>query len=127
MANVINWFEIPAKNFDRACKFYGAVLDGPVQEMEMNSPDGGDFRMGFLPGSEPGVVGGAVVTGEGMEPGSSGALVYLNGGDDLSIPLGRVEAAGGTITIPKTSIGENGFFAQFMDPEGNRIAFHSMG
>ncbi len=124
MANVISWFEIPAKNFERACSFYGAVLNGTVQEMD--SPDGAPVRMGFLPGTEPGVVGGAVVTGEGYEPNAQGAVVYLNGGDDLNVPLGRVEAAGGNVIVPKTSIGENGFFAQFMDTEGNRIAFHSM-
>ena len=52
--------------------------------------------------------------------------VYLNGGDDLNIPLGRVEAAGGKIIMPKTDIQENGFIAQFIDTEGNRVAFHSM-
>jgi uncharacterized protein len=40
--------------------------------------------------------------------------------------LGRVENNGGKITMPKTSIGENGFMAHFIDPEGNRIALHSM-
>ena len=33
MANVINWFEIPAKDFDRACSFYEKVLDGTVQKI----------------------------------------------------------------------------------------------
>ena len=63
---------------------------------------------------------------KGYEPSSSGALIYLNGGEDLSIPLSRVEAAGGKIIRPKTAIGANGFMAQFTDTEGNRIAFHSM-
>jgi predicted enzyme related to lactoylglutathione lyase len=53
-------------------------------------------------------------------------LVYLNGGDDLSVPLSRVEAAGGKIIVPKTSLGPNGFMAQFLDTEGNKVAFHSM-
>ena len=38
MSNVINWFEIPVKNFDRASKFYESVLNGPVQQME--TPEG---------------------------------------------------------------------------------------
>lgn len=124
MANVISWFEIPAKNFNRACKFYGEVLDGTVQVMDVGDMP---IQMGFLPGFEPGNgVGGAVVSGEGYEPTSAGALVYLNGGDDLSVPLSRVEAAGGKVVLPKTSIGENGFMAYFIDTEGNRVAFHSM-
>ena len=126
MANVINWFEIPAKNFSRACDFYGKVLDGAVQVM-----DNGDMpmKMGFLPGYDPdaGTVGGAVVEGDGYEPSKTGSIVYLNGGDDLSTPLGRVEDAGGQVVVPKTNIGENGFIAQFIDTEGNKVALHSMG
>ena len=124
MANVINWFEIPAKNFSRACKFYEEVLNGTVQVMDAGEMP---IQMGFLPGFEPGNgVGGAVVHGEGYEPTTTGSLVYLNGGDDLSAPLGRVEQAGGQVVMPKTAIGENGFMAQFIDCEGNRVALHSM-
>ena len=68
MANVINWFEIPAKDFDRACKFYGEVLGGEVQKMD--SPTG--VKFGFLPGTAPESVGGAVVFGEGYEPSKKG-------------------------------------------------------
>lgn len=121
MANVINWFEIPAKNFDRACEFYSKVLAGDIHKV-----DAPGRQMGFLPGTAPDTVGGAVVKGEGYEPTTKGSLVYLNGGDDLSNPLARVEKNGGKIVMPKTSIGENGFMAIFSDPEGNRIAFHSM-
>ena len=126
MANVINWFEIPAKNFSRACDFYSKVLNGEVQQMEMGDPT---VKMGFLPGFNPedGTVGGAVVEGEGYEPSDKGAVVYLNGGDDLNEPLSRVSDAGGEVVLPKTDIGENGFFAQFIDTEGNRVALHSMG
>jgi hypothetical protein len=53
-------------------------------------------------------------------------LIYLNGGDDLGIPLSKVEAAGGKIIMPKTSIGNNGFMAHIADTEGNKIALHSM-
>ena len=122
MANVINWFEIPAKNFDRACAFYSNVLSGEIHKMD--TPMG--TKMGFLPGTVPDVVGGAVVQGEGYEPSNKGSVVYLNGGPDLSVPLSRVEKAGGKIMMPKTSIGENGFMAHFVDTEGNRVALHSM-
>ena len=55
-----------------------------------------------------------------------GALLYLNGGEDLSVPLNRVEGAGGKVLQEKTSIGGNGFMAIFGDTEGNRIALHSV-
>ncbi len=122
MANVINWFEIPAKDFDRACKFYGEVLGGEVQKMD--SPTG--LKFGFLPGTEKESVGGAVVFGEGYVPSNKGSVLYLNGGDDLSKPLSRIEKAGGKVLTSKTSIGENGFIARFTDTEGNSVALHSM-
>jgi predicted enzyme related to lactoylglutathione lyase len=40
--------------------------------------------------------------------------------------LGRIEQAGGRTLVPKTSIGEHGFIAHFIDSEGNRVALHSM-
>lgn len=125
MADVINWFEIPANNFDRACEFYSKVLDGPVQDIPTPDPS---MKMGFLPGFNPeeGNVGGAVVAGEGMVPSAEGTTVYLNGGDDLSAALARVEPAGGKVVVPKTNIGEHGFIAHFMDTEGNKVALHSM-
>lgn len=123
MANVINWFEIPAKNFERACAFYSAVLGGEVHRMDNQS----GLNYGFLPGcSENDMVGGAIVQGDGYEPSSKGSIVYLNGGDDLNALLAKVELAGGKVLIPKTSIGENGFMAHFIDTEGNRVALHSM-
>jgi len=53
--------------------------------------------------------------------------VYLNGGADLALMLARVEGAGGSIAVPKTEIGSDfGFFAYFIDTEGNRVGLHSM-
>ena len=62
----------------------------------------------------------------GYEPTNKGSLVYLNGGEDLSVPLSKVEAAGGKILLPKTALGPNGFMAHFTDTEGNKVGFHSM-
>jgi predicted enzyme related to lactoylglutathione lyase len=42
--------------------------------------------------------------------------------------LARVEKAGGSIVVPKTEIGNDfGFFALFIDTEGNKVGLHSMG
>jgi uncharacterized protein len=120
--NAINWFEIPTTDFARAKTFYEAVLGRPIETMTM-----GPSTMGFLSSGQEGV-GGAIVHGDGTAPSRSGSLVYLNGGDDLSVMLGRVEGAGGSVVVPKTDIGSGfGFFAHFMDTEGNRVGLHSMG
>lgn len=122
MKHAINWFEIPAVDFERAKKFYETLLNAELTEMAF--PDG---RYGMLPADmEQGGIGGGIVQGEGFEPSSKGTVVYLNGGDDLSVPLARVTAAGGQIIMPKTSIGANGFMAHFIDTEGNHVALHSM-
>lgn len=121
MKSSINWFEIPAKNFERAVSFYSALFDTKLEPMPHPS-----FKYAVLPGDhENGGVTGGIVAGEGFEPSDKGPIIYLNGGDDLAGPLAKVEAAGGKVLMPKTGIGENGFMAHFLDSEGNRIALHS--
>jgi predicted enzyme related to lactoylglutathione lyase len=83
------------------------------------------FQVGMFP-SEDGV-SGSIIQGEGHVPSTDGTVVYLNAGADLSVVLDRVEAAGGQVVAPKTSIGENGFMAYIKDSEGNRVGLHSMG
>lgn len=122
MANAINWFEIPATNFQRARRFYAQILD---QELPVQDILGS--KMAFFDSSENGV-GGAIIFGEGYVPSAEGTIPYLNGGEDLSVIESRIEAAGGTIVVPKTKISdENGYFCHFMDTEGNKLALHSMG
>ena len=120
MTNSINWFEIPVTDFTRAKKFYETLFDAEI--MEMPFPDG---KYGMLPCDMEKGVGGGIVQGDGFIPSEKGTIVYLNGGDDLNIPLARIENAGAKILLPKTSIGQNGFMAHFIDTEGNRIALHS--
>lgn len=121
MNNSINWYEIPVKNFDRAKAFYTALFGEEIQQMPHPT-----LKYGILPGDMMNGVTGGIVEGEGFEPSMNGPVLYLNGGDDLSGPLARIEAAGGKILMPKTAIGANGFMAHFMDTEGNRLALHSM-
>jgi predicted enzyme related to lactoylglutathione lyase len=120
--HAISWFEIPVTDFARAKAFYEALLGRPVEVMTM-----GPSTMGFL-STSPDAVGGAIVHGDGTAPSQSGTLVYLNGGDDLAAMLARVQPAGGAVAVPKTEIGNGfGFFAHFVDTEGNRVGLHSMG
>lgn len=119
MSNAITWFELPSNNFERAVKFYSEILGEELQPMENPM-----MRMAFFPASNNGV-GGCITHGNGNKPAAEGPLVYLNGGDDLDKPLSKVVPAGGEVLMPKTSLGENGYMAMFLDTEGNRVAFHS--
>ncbi len=122
MANVINWFEIPVNDFDRAKDFYTKVLGSELHIEEIMGT-----KMGFFNTQGEGV-GGAICAGEDYHPSSNGVLISLNGGDDLQTPLSRVENAGGKVALPKTKISDEiGFFAIFFDTEGNKLGFHSQG
>ncbi|MBX9927690.1 MAG: VOC family protein [Gemmatimonadaceae bacterium] len=121
MANALNWFEIPVTDFARARDFYATILGVPIESIVM-----GPTTMGML-STDPSAVGGAIVHGDGGVPSRSGTIVYLNGGDDLAPILARVQPAGGSVVVPKTEIGNDfGFFAHFVDTEGNRVGVHSM-
>ncbi len=121
MDNIISWFEIPALDLQRAITFYSKVLG-----IELTEGGFGEDEMAFFP-SDMKNVSGAIVKGNRSNPKDDGALIYFNGGDDLNIPLNKIEDAGGKIVSQKTLImPEAGYFAIFIDTEGNRVAIHSM-
>lgn len=118
----IDWFEIPVAEMSRARKFYETVLG--IEFKEENHPP--ECEMCIFPYSEPNT-GGALCRMEHLVPGASGTLIYLNAGEDLSAPLARVEAAGGSILMAKTLLSpEIGAIAVFRDSEGNHIGLHSI-
>ena len=121
MQNLINWFEIPATNFNRAVSFYKAILDLKIEEAEMFGS-----KMGFFP-TDGKNVSGAIVQGEDYKPSTEGVVAYLNGGNDLQDILNKVENNKGQVIVPKTQISpEMGYFGMFIDTEGNKMAVHSI-
>ncbi len=122
--DVAVWFEIPVLNFSRAKEFYSKIYDFEMPEEQM-----GPNLMGFfLMDQEKQGVGGAIVQGQGYVPSSLGSKVYLQGGEDLSVVLNKVEPSGGKVVLSKTLITEEiGYYAVFEDTEGNHICLHSKG
>lgn len=115
-----HWFEIPVSDMDRAARFYSALFDCHLHRMDF-----GEFQMAIFP---HGVVGAALCAGPWYHPGTSGPVVYLNANPDLQATLDKVEAAGGSVVMPKKQISpEHGHMALFIDSEGNRLALHSNG
>ena len=118
--NYISIFEIPATDIKRAINFYEAILDVDIDHMEMPG-----MEMGILPYENQQIIG-VIMKGEGYEPSAKGVTIYLNGGDDLQVILEKVEQNGGSILVPKTPhADESGFFALFIDSEGNKMGLHS--
>jgi hypothetical protein len=123
--NAVGWFEIPVTDMERAMAFYQAVFEYPLERNQMQEVDMAWFPMNFEAG---GAAGALCCNAEFYTPSKNGTLVYINcKSGDLSNELARVEAAGGSIMMPKTQISpEYGYMAVFFDTEGNRVAMHSM-
>jgi predicted enzyme related to lactoylglutathione lyase len=121
MKSHISIFEIPATDISRAINFYQAILGINIEKMEMPG-----MEMGIFPYEEQ-MVTGVLIKGEGYKPSADGVTIYLNGGDNLQTILDKVEKNGGKILMLKTAhADESGFFALFLDTEGNKLGLNSL-
>ena len=122
MGNVVNWFEIPVTDLDRAQRFYEAVLGGKMQRETM-----GPSPMAVFPYQRGEGVGGALMQVEGDVNHGNSTLVYLNAGESLDAALARVPAAGGVVALPRQALPPGmGFFAHVIDRDGNRVGLHAL-
>ncbi|TAF34616.1 MAG: VOC family protein [Cytophagales bacterium] len=120
MSNKVNWFEIAAQDLERAKNFYQKVFETDFTFVDMPSSP-----MYMFPMDEAAAgAGGALVKAEDNIPSTSGTIIYFSC-QDLNHEASRIEPAGGKLLFPKTSLGEFGFMAHFIDTEGNRIGLHS--
>lgn len=120
MKNRVSIVEIPAIDFSRAVKFYRSILGVEIEEVDMAGT-----QMGVLP-SDGNTVNLVLVKGNDYKPTIDGAVVYLNAENDLQPMLDRIEKNGGQTIVPKTQISpEMGYFALFIDSEGNKLGLHS--
>jgi hypothetical protein len=119
--SAVAWFEIPAHDLERAIRFYQTILGVELQRVQMMDSD-----MGVFPYTTPGV-GGSVIKGEHYTPAAGGGLIYLNANPSVDEVLGKVEAAGGAVTLPRTALPPGmGFYAHIRDTEGNSVALHAV-
>ncbi len=122
--NPVGWFEIYVKDIERARRFYEAVLD--LKLSELNSPDP-SLKMLAFPMQEqdsPGATG-ALASMQREQPTGNGTIIYFTC-EDCAMEAKRVPGALGKVHKDKFSIGEYGFIALVTDPEGNMIGLHSM-
>lgn len=120
--SIVNWFEIPVNDIQRAREFYQSILNiqMPVSNMM-------DTHMAFFPfDPTTGKINGALVCSDNHIPAEEGVIIYLNANPDLSEVLKKVTMQGGEVLMAKTEIDdESGFLAFFRDSEGNKIGLHS--
>jgi predicted enzyme related to lactoylglutathione lyase len=121
--NALNWFEIPAQDFEATVNFYEKLL-----QIKLHREDFGGMPHGVFPYKEGAGVGGAVAQVPYAKAGSDGIVIYLNvpSLEILDAALAQVEALGGALVMPKTFIGDPGYMALIRDPEGNRVGLNVM-
>lgn len=120
--NSLNWFEIPATDLSRAKKFYQTIFDISLDETVT-----GKSKMALFPADpDSGKATGALVQSPYHMPSNEGSVIYLNANPSMDKVISRVEAAGGKIVVPKTSVGKYGNIAFINDSEGNKVGIHSM-
>jgi predicted enzyme related to lactoylglutathione lyase len=95
-------------------------LDIKIEKMDVEG-----MQMGILP-YEGQMVTGVIIKADGYKPSAGGVTIYLNGEDNLQINLDKVEKNGGKVITPKTAHADgSGYFAIFLDSEGNKMALNS--
>src|SRR4030095_12052251 len=116
MKSLISIVEIPTIDFPRAVTFYQTILNTSIEEINMDGA-----LMGLFP-SDGETVSVALINRSQYKTSTDGTLYYFNAVDDLQIVLDKVKTNGGKIMLPKTDIGSGiGFYAMFMDTEGNKL------
>ena len=130
----ITWFEIPVIDIDRAIQFYSIVLQTNIEKNRLLDKDYGVFN------KYNDAIKGALVVKENHKPGVGVVLFFYV--IDLSESLRNIERLGGHIITGKTLLkqqttegflaiksnlidGKIGYFAEFIDCEGNRICLYS--
>lgn len=116
----ITWFEIPARDIDRATHFYEALLGKALRRESMLGSE-----LAVFPAADGGIAGCLQAGGDVPEPGSS-TVVYLDVAPELDAALARAARAGGRVVKPRTALPPGmGFFAHIEDSEGNRVGLHA--
>ena len=97
--NLVNWFEIPVDDLNRAKAFYEYVLG-----VELSLNQMGPLSMAWFPMEQdvPGSTG-SLVKADGYTPTSTGTVVYFTVAD-IEAALKRANEKGGKTLNPKMSI-----------------------
>jgi predicted enzyme related to lactoylglutathione lyase len=122
-STALHWFEIPVHDLDRAQRAYETVLGRPLRREAM----GPQVTLAVFEYAPECGCGGCLIAGaDGLQPGGSGALVYLNAEPSLNAAVGRAEGLGLRIEVPRVDLpGAMGAYAVIIDTEGNRVGLHA--
>jgi predicted enzyme related to lactoylglutathione lyase len=109
MVHSIVHFEIPADDVERARDFYqqlfGWQFQAPQEDYHLIETGEGGIGGGMMKRPVP----------------EAGITIYISV-ESLDEYVAKVQSLGGTVVVPKTAVPTMGYFAQFLDTEGNALA-----
>lgn len=124
-ANKVTWFSVPAKNMQRAIKFYQQAFNWSIEPESKEADDRYSFHVAVNSKSDnnyisdtKGMINGCIVKREiGLN--TPAILVEV---DDLDEAVKKVEKAGGRLIAPRKEMKSlNGAFVLVEDTEGNAV------
>lgn len=122
MSKLVNWFQIPAVDLDRATRFYTAVLGVGFHRLDDAM---GRHAFFAVDPARSELTGGEIVQTPHQRPAPSGGVtIFLHAPGGIAAALAAVPQAGGKIALPRTEIGAMGAIAIMIDSEGNAIGLH---
>jgi predicted enzyme related to lactoylglutathione lyase len=113
MKHTIVHFEIPADDIERAKKFYSELFG-----WQFSTPPGFDEYWTFDTGDPDQDAGGGLMARQA--PGQG--IVHYIQVESVDDYVTRAQALGGQMIFPKSPVPGMGWFAQFLDTEGNCFA-----
>ena len=113
MKHTIVHFEIPADNVERAKKFYSELFG-----WEFSAPPGFEEYWVFDTGDPEQDAGGGLMARQA--PGQG--IVHYIQVESVADYVTKVQALGGQVIFPRSPVPGMGWFAQFLDTEGNCFA-----
>lgn len=124
--NSVVHFDIPVVDPEKAKKFYTALFGWDISEVP-----GMNYWIAKTVESDkkgtpkkPGAINGGIGRRSDAHVDHPYFTIHV---DDIDSTLKAIEAAGGTIAMPKQTMGEWGAMARFMDPDGNLVGLHEGG
>ncbi len=118
--NKVSHFEIPADNLDQARDLYSKVFGWTIKEWD----DSGSYlSVRTVPSddegnpTEPGGINGGI---QKRGPRAKNPTFVIEV-EDIDKAIEDIEANGGSVAVNKEDMGGMGQYAQFEDPEGNRL------
>ena len=124
MQATVSHFEIPARDLERAARFYREVFGWTIEPLPWGGHPYYTVRGSAGEGRKNGIDGGLLPADGSLNH----PLLVIHVADaDLEDCLRRIVEAGGRIDLPAEDVGGMGRFARFRDPEGNLLGMWQAG